>query len=63
MRRGCGVGAIPLPKETWNGDRAADLARAALLLQQQAWLVRMPSRRSRRRRPDRRMRVNASPVS
>ena len=34
-----------------------------LLVQQQAWLVRMPSRPPRHRRPDHRMRMNASPVS
>ena len=34
-----------------------------LLVQQQAWLVRMPSRPPRHRRPDRRMRMSASPVS
>src|SRR5258708_6771595 len=60
---GCGIGAIPLLKETSNGDRAAGLARAALLLQRQAGLVRMPSRPPRHRRPDRRMRMNASPAS
>src|SRR5947207_12177346 len=62
MRRGCGIGAIPLLKEIWNGDRPAGLARADLLLQRQAGLVRMPSCPPRHRDPDHRMRMNASPA-
>src|SRR5947207_4204393 len=59
---GCGVGAIPLLKETSNGYRLSGLAGAGVPLQQQARLVRMPSCPPRHR-PDHRMRMNASPVS